>query len=348
MLWLALLLPLSTPLLLTTLNRSAAMTLTPLLLYSVGLMLLAAAWVGASDGWLGLFVGWHALALLWSPTVEAFETVEILALSALGLAAVRRLPADRRETARWLLIGLGIFQVLYGALQLAGYDVLWWGIARVRPVDGVPGTLGNRGYYGLYLAMLAPLAPGLLLPLFAAGVLGSQSFLAVLALAGGVGWRYRADVRPVAWAAAAGAALAALAVWRGPAWPAGLAARLDIWGYALAHMHGWDWMIGHGPGAWSALVPAAQIAAGAAVGETFFHAHNEWVQALFEGGAVALVLLGGWLWRHRAGFAGPYGGAWVALLIGSLGHFGFRMAITGGTALVLIGLGRPQSEGDRP
>lgn len=338
LLWLVLLLPLTTPLMLVAVSRKMAVTQSPLLVLFVGLLLALAAWVGRDDGWLGLFVGWPAVALLWAGTPEAFETVQFVSLGALGLLAVRRLPAARKEAARLLLIAMGLFQVGYGGVQLLGIDPLWWGLAEIQPIDGLLGTLGNRGYFGWYVAAIAPLAPLWALPVFAAGALLSKSVLAVLMLTAGLGWRFRGSRWTGEILAAGAAALAILAVWRGEAWLSGAAARVSIWGMMLAQIDGWHWLIGAGPGAWSSQIVPAQVAAGVAAPVLFYQAHNEWLQVLWEAGAVGVALLVGWIWAHRSAFCGRYGGCWVALLIGSFGHFGFRLAVTGATALVLLGL----------
>lgn len=337
LIWLVLLLPLTTPLLLVTLSRSLSMTQAPLLVLYVGLLLALAAWIGRADGWMGLFVGWAALALLWAGTAAAIETVEFMALGAAGLLAVRALSDDRKQAAAVLLVGMGLFQVVYGLVQLVGLDPLWWGPYAIAAVDGVPGTLGNRGYFGWYVAMLTPLAPLWALPVFLAGVLLSKSVLAVLMVTAGLAWRFRSSRRT--WYALAGGAamVGVLAAWRGDVWLAGAWARTGIWRQAAETISGWGWLIGYGPGSWSVNIPAMERAAGS-TGPVFFHAHNDVLQLLYEGGAVALVLLSGWIWTHRMAFMGRYGGCWVALLVGSLGHFGFRLAVTGATALVLLGL----------
>lgn len=339
LIWLVLLLPLTTPLMLVTLSRSVSMTQAPLLVLYVGLLLALAAWIGRADGWLGLFVGWAALALLWAGTPAAIETVEFMAMGAAGLLAVCALSEDRKATAVLVLVGMGLFQVGYGLVQLAGWDPLWWGGHVINPVDGLPGTLGNRGYFGWYVAMLAPLAPLWAMPVFLVGVLLSKSVLAILMAAAGLAWRFRAE-RWIWYALGGGAAaVALLAVWRGDVWLDGAWARTGIWRTAVDSISGWAWMIGSGPGSWSVNIPAIERASGGVpAAPVFFHAHNDVLQLFYEGGAVALVLACGWLWAHRAVFLGRYGGCWVALLVGSFGHFGFRLAVTGTTALVLLGL----------
>ena len=51
-----------------------------------------------------------------------------------------------------------------------------------------------------------------------------------------------------------------------------------------------------------------------------------------------LALIAAFVYANRKMFAGPYGGSLVAMGVASLTMFGFRLAILGCTALVIIGL----------
>lgn len=344
--WLVPLLPLLAVMPFGSLVAREAVTASPLYLYTVGLLLLVAAWIGMSDGWLGLFTGWATLPLLWSPSLTAFESVEILTFSALALCVLRTVPADRVEVIRLVLLGVGVAEVADGVQQALGYDVLWRGWQPLsEPLSAVFGTLGNSNYYGVYLALLLPLAPWWLLPVFGLGILLSHCFVAVVAAGCGLCWRWRA--RPMAVLALAGLALAAfLGVMslKGPGAFGGWSHRLAVWTLALSQLSPLGAVIGAGPGSWIIDIPAAQQAAGIWPSSVFRQAHNEYLQVWYEGGLVALGLLSGWLWRHRAAFTGPYGGSLVACAVASLGMFPFRLAITGCTALVLMGLATRQEE----
>lgn len=345
--WLLVLMPLTTPLLLSSLSLKAASMQSPLFVYSVGLLLMAAAWIGKKDGWLGLFLGWEALALLWTPTVSAFETVEMTTLGALGIVAVRALPEDRRRLLPALLVGLGLFQVAYGIQQMLGYNVLWSGFHAIKPIYAPMGTLGNSNYFGLYLAIIAPLAPLWALPFFFVGVVLAKSNLAIVAMTCALGWQHRAQARPYYWAGFGLAGLFAIAVMRGDQWLGGTAMRADIWMRALSMMHGWSWLIGHGPGSWAGDIPNAQLAAQHAAGLAFnqvavsLEAHNEWLEVLYELGLLGVALLLGWLWKHRKTLPAQYEGCWLAIFIGSWGTFGFRLAVTGIVLVALLALGTP-------
>lgn len=330
--WMAVFLPLSPVLLLTTWMPHHAAELSPYFLFSVGLILLLAAWIGQSDGWLGLFVGWHGLALLWTQTIAAFETVELLMLAAFGIVVVRQLSEERRRVLASVLVAMGLFQVGYGLIQKIGFDPLWAGLAPIPPMSHVRGTLGNSGLYGAYLAVIGPLAPWWGIPLFFLGALLSKSSLAILALTAGLAWRLRRRPIGLAMIGAGVAVLLAAIVSRGPAWSAGIVERYAIAEYGLTQLSPWQWVNGRGPGAWAGEIPYRQLLAGHNPMALAGSAHNEWVQTLYEVGLLGVGLCAGWLWRWRQSFRGPSGGCLVAALLISIGHFSFR---TPNTALAI-------------
>ena len=70
----------------------------------------------------------------------------------------------------------------------------------------------------------------------------------------------------------------------------------------------------------------------------YYHAHNEYLQLAYEGGAVALALLAAWLWTHRRAFRGAHGPSLVALGLVAVAWFPFHVAAMAGPLLVLLGL----------
>jgi O-antigen ligase len=134
------------------------------------------------------------------------------------------------------------------------------------------------------------------------------------------------------------AAFLVVTLWKGPDAYSGFAHRLAVWRIALDHLTPMGWLIGAGPGSWGTTVPLLQLQQQIYPSEVFLQGHNEWLQLLFESGAVAVACLGGWLWAHKRAWTGPYGPSLWAILICSLGMFGFRLAMTGCVALVILGL----------
>jgi len=316
-----------------------AVTASPTYLYTVGILVLFAGWIGQRDGWLGLLVGWLGLSLLWTPTVGAFETAETITMSAFALLMMQALPRERHGLVVSVLVATGLFQVADGLQQFIGYDVLWHGLSPIVPIKAIFGTTGNSNYYGVYLAMIAPLAPWWAVPFFLVGILLSHSLLGVVAVSAGLLWRVR-DQRWLCGGMLVAGLLAFVLVtlWKGPDAYSGLAHRLTVWRLALSHLTDVGWLIGAGPGSWATQVPALQQQAQIYPNEVFLQGHNEWLQLLYENGLLAVTCLLGWLWAHRQAWTGPYGGACLSILICSLGMFGFRLAMTGCVALVILGL----------
>jgi len=316
-----------------------AVTASPHYVYTVGLLVLFSAWIGQRDGWLGLLMGWVSLSLLWTPTVAAFEVVETLVMSVMALTILRALPVRGHEIVVGVLVAAGLFQVLDGFQQWLGYDVLWHGFAQIHPIAAVFGTTGNSNYYGAYLAMIAPLAPWWTVPFFLLGIVLSHSLLAVVAVSVGLLWRVREHKKLVAFGVSA-AVLGAVVVMilKGSTPFSGFQHRLTVWQLAIQNLNPLGWLIGAGPGNWQLQIPSLQVQRGIYPNEVFLQGHNEWLQLLYENGLVSVGLLGAWLWSQRTAWVGPYGGAALAVAVTSFGMFGFRLAITGCVALVILGL----------
>jgi len=316
-----------------------AVTASPHYVYTVGLLVLFAAWIGQRDGWLGLFVAWLGVSLFWTPTVSAFETVETVVMSAIALTIFRALPTEHHGLVVSVLVATGLFQVVDGLQQWFGYDVLWHGLKEIKPIPAIFGTTGNSNYYGVLLAMIAPLAPWWSVPFFLLGIVLSHSILAMLAVSIGLLWRVRDQPKLLGFGVSAAFLGAVLVmVLKGSTPLSGFQHRLAVWRLAMDNLNLFGWVIGAGPGNWQLHVPGLQLKQGVYPNEVFLQGHNEWLQLVYENGIIALALLCGWLWSARRALTGPYGGAVLAILVTSVGMFGFRLAMTGCVALVILGL----------
>lgn len=316
-----------------------AVTASPLYLYTVGLLVLFSAWVGQTDKWLGLLSAWLGVSLLWTPTISAFETVETVVMSILALTIFRTLPEKKHALVLTVLVASGLFQVVDGVQQYLGYDVLWHGLKPIKPIAAIFGTTGNSNYFGVFLAMIAPLAPWWAVPFFLLGILLSHSLLGILAVSVALLWRVR-DSKALL-ALGFGVALMAgglVMLLKGNTPLSGLMHRLAVWQLALDNLTWEGWLIGAGPGSWSQHVPGLQFKNSVYANEVFIQGHNEWLQLLYENGLIAVGIVTAWVYSQRAMFTGPYGGAVLAVMLCSLGMFGFRLAMTGCVALVIFGL----------
>lgn len=324
-----------------------AVTASPHYVYTVGLLVLFAAWIGQRDRWLGGLVAWLGVSLLWTPTVSAFETVETIVMSALALTIVRALPEEHHGVAVSVIVATGLFQVVDGLQQYLGYDMLFHGLKQIQPIAAVFGTTGNSNYFGVLLAMIAPLAPWWSIPFFLLGIVLSHSLLAVAAVSIGLLWRVRENKKLLAFGlSAAFLGVVGIMVLKGQTPLSGFYHRLAVWQLATDNLNPLGWLIGAGPGNWAMHIPALQIQQNIYPNEVFIQGHNEWLQLVYENGLVALALLVGWLWAQRHALAGPYGGSVLAILFTSVGMFGFRLAITGCIALVILGLATADSRQD--
>jgi hypothetical protein len=316
-----------------------AVTASPLYLYTVGLLVLFAAYIGRSDRWLGWFVAWMGVSLLWTPSIAAFETAETVIMTALAVVIFRTLPESQHGLVVSVLVATGLFQVVDGVQQWLGYDMLWHGLKPITPIPAIFGTTGNPNYYGVFLAMIAPLAPWWAVPFFLLGIVLAHSILGMVAVAVGLVWRVRDNpVLVMGMGIAAVVGVSTVALLKGSAPLSGAYHRLSVWQLALDNLTWRGWLVGAGPGTWAQHVPGLQQMKQLYPNEVFLQGHNEWLQLLYENGLIAVGLLGGWLWSQRAWFTSPYGGAMLAVLVTSLGMFGFRLAMTGCVGIVIIGL----------
>jgi hypothetical protein len=308
----------------------------------VALTILAVV-IGAEDVYLGGAVALAGLMIFWRGAhLDPTHSV-LFALGAVMVYAMRRTPPEWRPKIVSVLAALGVFQLLYVLQQLAGYD-LFWGplvggqlVANVQPL----GTLGTVDAASAFIAITAPLMPWWVLPVVFFAVWKAHAVSATLALAVGLAVKYRRS-----WVLYPSVGLAlALAYWSAFAKSVNpIAAHLNgrgaIWAFAGADWLRVDPVAGYGLGGWSARIPALQVKAQfAPTGELWREAHNEYLQWVCEAGLIGLILLGLWLWSHRAMFVHPvYGGSLAALGVNALTFFPLHVVPLALVGIILVGL----------
>ena len=337
-LWAALLVPFATKLPLATTSVLQAYVQTPMILWLWLLQGVVSLWLLQQDRWLGLWACWWTLSWLWHPTTRAYEGIETLVLGSLCLWLVQQLRPQAWWAARIMLLSLGIIQILWQTTQWVGWDWTWTdGFGPFTELSKPAGTYGNAKYLGVVLGILAPLSPLWLVPIFVWGLFLSKSVLGMLAAVIGlaVQWpRWRWGIL------ATGAVALALAVARHTLYAFGWSwhARLDVWTTALSMLTPLGWLIGRGPGSWMLDYQRFPVSHTTQIEGYFVWAHNDVLQIVWEGGLVALVCLGGWLWSNRQRvMASPWRGGAAALMIISLGFSPWHLVTTGLVALVVLG-----------
>lgn len=315
----------------------------------VALSLLAAL-LWPRDRWLAAAVALGGLMIFLRGAALDPTHATLFAFGAVTLGAIRRAPTSVHARVLTVLASAGLFQTLY-VLQQAWlkYDVLWGPLfgGQLNPIIQPYGTLGTVDAAAAYIAITAPLMPVWALPLSIAAVWTSQSMGATAALVVGLAVRYGPTLyRHARWSPAVVACGLATAAWYfltyvktlDAVWP-----RLAVWRFGLLDAARTDPVLGYGLGGWATHIPALQVTLrNSPTPELWREAHNEWVQWACELGVVGLVLLGGWLWAHRAMFQHPRVGASLAALAVTCGSFFiFHTVATALLGLVLVGLATP-------
>lgn len=336
--WMVFTVPFTTPLLLASTTPWAAYMQSPYLVYAVGCGLIMAGYLGTQDKWLGAALAWPVLMCLWVPKAMSYQTTITMLLSGFALTVIWTWREEWVGLAKWALIGAAVFQACYAMLQPFGEDWLW-GLhdnELVRNRYAAVGTIGNNNWLGVYFAMLLPLMPVWAGVFVVGGLLVSKCLTGIVAAACGVAWMDKK--RRWWWLGLGIVAAVAVMLWRGKTWPTGILERFEVWAFVAKTMPWWQWLIGAGPGSWSDIVPFWQLTANQTKHAIFLQGHNEPFQIIFETGVIGLGLIAAFVYANRKMFAGPYGGALVAMGVASLTMFGFRLAILGCTALVILGL----------
>lgn len=322
--------------LLSTPQPNVAVLQTPQWVFAVGGLLALSAWIAQTDPWLGLFTGWLTVRGVTLPHPLSFEVMYTVAFGAAMLTWLRQTPFAWLPRIRQGLVLLGAAQAVYVIVQSWGWDPIWAGWTRTW--GPIVGTLGNGNYAGWYLGMLWPLAPWWLWPLYILGIAATKSYTGMMMGMVGLSVRYLWMASPWAWALMLSLFVGWVLVW----FPISLRIRALVWTIGLQDLPWWGWLIGLGPGAWIARLAYPMPG----VVEIFLQAHHEYLQLLYEGGLVALVLLAGWLWTHRGVWTvSPWNGPVVAILLGACTMFPFHLAALGLTALVIVGVALRAQEG---
>jgi hypothetical protein len=259
-----------------------------------------------------------------------WSTVFAVFLACEAIDGLRRQPPAFHTRTLVLLGVLGIVVALHGISQM---------------LRGGPAIahLDNTNTMGAFLAMASPAAGIVGLPplalwpvaLWGAGSLtGALAFLAagLVVLAVG-GWRVVALVLPCA--VALGATFVAFAH---PNLHS-VVARLGVWTYTLRASRD-AWLVGHGPGSFSALglhQPDAPVWA---------QAHHELIQWGYETGVLGVVTVLGYLatqglglWRvRRDPRVLAVAAMLTAFVVASMGHFVARLATTAAVGIVAFGM----------
>ena len=310
---------------------------TPLLLLLAGGAAIVCCWVGERDLWLGIFGLYlvvRSAVTLGPPLIEA-----ALCLTA-GLALVSAVQGSRSKVQRWAENALALAGALvigYAAIQWLGYHPLATGLHRI---DWAPdGALGNRGYLGGYVAITVAFAPRWAIWWWLMGIVLAHSVVAAAAAGLVLAIRFRRSWQVLP--AVFGAAIAlGLVLWMrageiGPSfWD-----RMESYRMALQSMHGWAVPLGYGPGSWGILAIPLTNAVGHPSGGYMIPLHSDPLQLLFEGGLIAGLIAGIWLWQNRRAFIFSQAGAGMAgALVYSAAWFPFHVGTLAALSCVVMGL----------
>mgnify|MGYP001571748270 FL=1 len=316
-------------------DAAKAITDTPLWIWTVASFGMLGIWLMQWDKWAGLFVAYLAIRCVTYDVPTAYEVLVLTATGVIFLLVVQRTTLTTETVVGWLTI-TGLWQVAYVVQQAFGMDVLWAGGRALHEMFR-SGTLGNANFVGAYLAVIGALAAWWLLPLFLLGLVAAQSVTGLVAFGAALLVRYKAS----AWVwLTAGISFVAWLLWHGPAsW----SVRWLVWTRAVRALDWSGWLIGNGLGTWSVLSPTMRrdprTAGAAGIGELFVHAHNEYLQLLYEAGLIGLGLALIWLVAQRRMFRHPvFGGGAVAVAVSALTMFPFHLAVLSATNLAVLGL----------
>jgi O-antigen ligase len=324
---------------------------------------LLAFFVGREDRYLGLAVALAGLTIFWrGARMDPTHSV-LFAFGAAMVVVMRRTPAQYHRRIASVLVGLGVFEILYVLHQsYLRYDLFWGplfggnlitqtdrclALAREGKFPGdcliqPLGTLGTVDAASAYIAILAPLMPWWVLPIVLLAIWKGHAVSATISLAAGLGVKYRNNrfvaiplvglLACVAWWSAFAKSVNPLATH--------LTGRGAIWGFATGDWLRTDPLIGYGLGGWAQRIPSLQVAKQfSPTGELWREAHNEYLQWLVEAGVIGVILLGLWLWSQRAMFAHPvWGGSLAAAGVNALMFFPLHVVQIAMVVVILVGL----------
>jgi hypothetical protein len=289
-------------------------------------------WIMRQDRWAGIFALYVIGRALLSKNLLAFETTWGVVGGLIFLVVAQQASATGRRWLEGILVAAGLVQVAFVTVQ-------WW---RLPAEELTAGSIGNASYLGVFLAIVGAGAPVWLLPVFGWGILLTRARIGALGFLVALCVRY-----PKARLAVLCGGLTVLAVtFMRHGWNMdSVAHRMWVTGIALKDLAAvwWAPLVGYGPAAWLNRVLFLQRDSSAMFSEIFGQAHNEYLQLAYEGGLVALALVGMWAWAHRAAFRAHPGVA--AIAITALGMFTFQVAATAVAAMTVFGLASAERGG---
>lgn len=257
---------------------------------------------------------------------------------------------DLRRYARAIAIVI-VLNAVVMLTQMFDHDLIYTPrFPENNPHADLVGIFNLRAFVGTYMAMTIPLVARFypwLLPLVAWGLYASQSTAAVVGAFGALLTMLWCRSRRFAIGLAALCAIvsAVYVIWYDA--PTGdFHLRLQVWDRAIKlWLHSPAILWGFGWSAW----PRFKLATLKLNGEpnVWLEAHNEYVQLAFEGGLIALLLLGGWIrwaaarwwrWGTRNEAVALLGACLVGLALNCTLQFPFHLARHAMTAVILIGL----------
>ena len=340
----AALLPWSTKLPLVTSDPGRAYVTTPLVLWLAILLGALALWISQRDLWLGAFAGWGVLGFLLHPALRQFETVEAIVLGSAALCWVREVDQAWHPRLKALLIWSAGLQVGWLWMQSLGVDWTWAGWGPFTEAPRPHGTFGNAKYLAAYLAMIIPMTGVAGSLWLLTGLIGTLSVLGLLAA--GLGWAWQCR-RPWRWMLGLVAVMPGVLLLHHGGWNAVLASgqtRWEYWSVGLRDLHPHEWVLGAGPGMWMEHAATLPIGRVPALEGFPIWMHSDVLQVLYEGGLVAVLIAGAWLWTQQAMWRGPWRGSAAAVGLLSLAFMPFHLITTGVVALVVLGCATTKEE----
>ncbi len=317
-------------------NVDVALYWTPTYLFTLGILAVIACVIATYDFYLGIFALYMTVRVLWTQVPNPIYTVWTITLSCVAIVIVQRLAPRYRVLATRILIVSAALQILVGVGQAFGYNPIWYGWEQI-PVRRVYGTFGNSGQLGSFIALTFAFIPTWITPWWVIGTVLSQSFTAAGVLLVIACLRYRKHWPLVV----IGAGVSGILL----NYVRPLATNM-VPNRLLAWKAGWDIALqrpitGYGPNSWAEMVPVFQNAnQHIYTKEAFREAHNELLGLFFEGGIIAVIIIGLWIWDHKAWRSQPL----IAMGIVCFWWFPFHFPAMLPIALLLIGLETPYQQ----
>ena len=250
-----------------------------------------------------------------------------------------QLPTVHLGWVRGAILTGGLVQMailVWQALRLyrdrhRGYTFHFWR-------DSLRGSMGNRVVTGGFLAFCFALAPGWLVPVFAVGVLATNSFTALAAATVALAIRYPAWT--LYWAPGLLLAIGCCWYWRGHPRDS-MAGRWRIWMLCWQSWREDTWpgrLLGRGH--WTFSHRARWWHAQGLVRDIYGHAHQDALQFLLEYGAVGLLTVGAFLGLLTRGMTvgDPWTAALAAGLVVGMNQFTLHLPHTGLPVVVTAGV----------